>query len=87
MKCAANGIPHISILDGWWQEGYVEGKTGWAFDTADELYGLLEKTIIPCFYNNRDAWEEIMQRTIMINGSFFTAKRMLDEYRKSAYMI
>jgi len=31
MKAALNGIPNISILDGWWMEGYLDGKTGWKF--------------------------------------------------------
>jgi len=31
MKAAMNGIPNISILDGWWMEGYHEGRTGWKF--------------------------------------------------------
>ena len=31
MKSAMNGIPNISILDGWWMEGYHDGKTGWKF--------------------------------------------------------
>jgi starch phosphorylase len=31
MKAAMNGIPNISILDGWWMEGYHDGKTGWKF--------------------------------------------------------
>jgi starch phosphorylase len=31
MKAAMNGIPNISIIDGWWMEGYHEGQTGWKF--------------------------------------------------------
>ena len=31
MKAAMNGIPNLSIMDGWWQEGYHDGKTGWKF--------------------------------------------------------
>jgi len=31
MKAAINGVPNISILDGWWAEGYHDGRTGWKF--------------------------------------------------------
>ncbi len=31
MKAAMNGVPNISIMDGWWVEGYHEGRTGWKF--------------------------------------------------------
>ncbi len=51
MKAALNGVPSLSILDGWWIEGWIEGVTGWAIDDHDEeageaksLYDHLEKT-------------------------------------------
>lgn len=64
MKAALNGIPNLSILDGWWEEGY-NGANGWAIggnksfgDTnmqdahdADSIYTLLEEEIVPLFYN------------------------------------
>jgi starch phosphorylase len=66
MKAALNGIPHLSILDGWWYEGY-NGANGWAINpvhhdvdaldspeqnaaNAEELYSLLEDKIIPIYY-------------------------------------
>ncbi len=55
MKASLNGVPHLSILDGWWIEGY-NGKNGWAFKgSGDEedstaVYDLLEKEIVPLFY-------------------------------------
>jgi starch phosphorylase len=62
-KAALNGVPNLSVLDGWWQEGY-NGKNGWAIhsnaeldsgaqDKADseELYRLLEGKIVPLYYN------------------------------------
>jgi glycogen phosphorylase len=66
-KAALNGVPHLSILDGWWVEGY-DGSNGWAIappgvegdgeerDEADaqELYRLLESEVAPAFYE-RDA--------------------------------
>jgi glycogen phosphorylase len=70
MKAAANGIPNLSILDGWWDEAFVSGaaKNGWAIggrtlkkDTkeqdaadAEALYGCLEKDVIPAFFDHRD---------------------------------
>src|SRR3712207_5386691 len=67
MKAALNGIPSLSVLDGWWDEGYNE-RNGWAIggrststdeeaqDASDaaELYRLLEEEIVPRFYE-RDA--------------------------------
>jgi starch phosphorylase len=67
MKAAANGVPHLSIGDGWWAEGF-NGKNGWlvdggvstdnydAVDAADAsaLYRLLEEEVVPAFYE-RDA--------------------------------
>jgi starch phosphorylase len=64
MKAAMNGLPNLSILDGWWEEAdYV--RTGWAIghgetydDTeyedqveANALYDLLEQEVVPLFYN------------------------------------
>jgi len=67
MKAAANGVVNVSVLDGWWDEGYV-GDNGWAIggretnpddaaqDWADaqDLYRLLETEIVPAYYD-RDA--------------------------------
>ena len=67
MKAAINGVPHLSIGDGWWAEGF-NGTNGWvidggasgddydAIDAADAaaLYRLLEEEIVPAFYD-RDA--------------------------------
>ena len=67
MKAAINGIPSVSILDGWWDEGFT-GENGWAIgdrepdgdetaqDEADatELYRLLEEEIIPRFFDRPD---------------------------------
>jgi glycogen phosphorylase len=67
MKAALNGVPHLSIADGWWDEGF-NGTNGWVIDggvTSDDagavdaadaaaLYRLLEEEIVPAFYD-RDA--------------------------------
>lgn len=64
MKAAVNGVPNLSILDGWWVEGY-NGANGWAIgkninytdqelqdnEDANSIYSLLEDEIIPLYYN------------------------------------
>jgi len=97
MKAAHNGIPSLSILDGWWIEGCIEGLTGWAIGQAheaessdkgntDSLYDKLEHTIIPMFYRNQDNWITIMRHSIAINGSFFNTHRMVLQYALNAYL-
>lgn len=99
MKAALNGVPSLSILDGWWIEGCIEGITGWAIgqngrqadqadhsvDDAASLYEKLEKTIVPLFYNNREHWIGIMRHCIALNGSFFNTQRMIQQYVVKAY--
>ena len=97
MKAALNGVPSLSVLDGWWVEGCVEGVTGWAigYDTkisGDEsaaesasLYDKLENKIIPMFYRAPEAYTEIMRSCISLNASFFNTHRMLSQYKANAY--
>jgi len=96
MKAALNGVPSLSILDGWWIEGCIEGLTGWSIDSilevesidekdAHSLYDKLEQVIIPTFYQNRDRWIDIMRHAIAINASFFNTHRMVQQYVLNAY--
>lgn len=92
MKAALNGVPSLSILDGWWIEGWIEGVTGWAIDDHDDepgearsLYEHLEHTILPLFYKDQGQWRRIMRSTIALNGSFFNTQRMLEQYVINAY--
>ncbi len=100
MKAALNGVPSLSVLDGWWLEGHVEGVTGWAIGTdpgangpsgathgmdAEALYEKLENTILPCFYGNSEAFLQIRRSAIALNASFFNTHRMLLEYLFEAY--
>ena len=96
MKAALNGVPSLSVLDGWWIEGHVEGVTGWSIgthwqgesDTAAEatmLYDKLENVIVPMFYQRNDEYVQVMTRAIALNGSFFTAQRMVLQYALRAY--
>jgi starch phosphorylase len=98
MKAALNGVPSLSVLDGWWGEGCIEGVTGWAiganvaFETDDDraadarsLYGKLEHAVLPLFYGRREGYIDIMRHAIALNGSFFNTERMLDQYVRKAY--
>jgi starch phosphorylase len=91
MKAALNGVPSLSVLDGWWIEGCAENVTGWAIDDADTeaaeaacLYDKLEKRIAP-MYANPAAWASMQQHCMAINGSFFNTHRMLAQYFWNAY--
>ncbi|ACO31636.1 MULTISPECIES: alpha-glucan family phosphorylase [Acidobacterium] len=92
MKAALNGVPSLSILDGWWIEGWIEGVTGWAIeDREDEageaasLYEHLEQTILPLYYQRPEQWQQIMRSAIALNGSFFNTQRMIEQYIVNAY--
>ena len=91
MKAAMNGVPSLSVLDGWWIEGCAENITGWAIPDADDeaseadsLYRKLEHSIAPCFAD-KACWAELRRHCIAINGSFFNTHRMLGQYVANAY--
>ena len=102
MKAALNGVPSLSILDGWWVEGHIEGVTGWSIGEqrhpgtmvaatdnlheAQSLYGKLENVILPMFYKERSRYLSVMQHAIAINGSFFNTQRMVQQYVTEAYL-
>ncbi|AFZ57985.1 alpha-glucan family phosphorylase [Anabaena cylindrica FACHB-243] len=104
MKAAMNGLPNLSVLDGWWDEAdYV--RTGWAIGhgenyedpnyqdevEANALYELLEKEVVPLFYDHRDEdglprpWVAKMKDAIRLNCPFFNTARMVREYAQRAY--
>jgi starch phosphorylase len=96
MKAALNGVPSLSVLDGWWIEGHIEGVTGWAIGEegtppgdpeADSrsLYSQLEDTVLPMFYEAPYAYAEVMRSAIAWNGSFFNSQRMVQQYEQHAY--
>jgi len=91
MKAALNGVPSLSVLDGWWIEGAVEGGTGWSIDNcddeaaeADSLYEKLRHSVVP-MYRNPAQWAKMMQTCIAMNGSFFNTHRMVGQYVTNAY--
>ena len=85
------------MIDGWWEEGWIEGITGWAIgntdiveDTASEvstLYDKLERQILPLFYGTPNRYTEVMRSAIALNGSFFNTQRMVQQYLANAYML
>jgi starch phosphorylase len=98
MKAAANGVPSLSVLDGWWLEGHVEGVTGWAIghrgngvprvtSDAEELYQQLERVILPLYYRRPDEYVDVMRHAISLTGSFFNTHRMLQQYLALAYFL
>jgi starch phosphorylase len=92
MKAALNGVPSLSILDGWWIEGCIEGYTGWAIEDgasdteeAESLYAKLESAVVPLYLQAPEKWARIMRSTIAFNGSYFNTNRMVKQYTRNAY--
>ncbi len=98
MKAAANGALNLSVLDGWWVEGY-NGSNGWGFgehttsdfEDAGTLYHLLEDEVVPRFYERDDAgvpqrWAETMKEAIASVVPAFSAQRMVTEYAERVYL-
>jgi starch phosphorylase len=88
MKAAFNGVPSLSVLDGWWMEGCIEGVTGWAIDDAASIYDKLERVILPLFYDNeqKGGWTAVMQGCITKNAAYFNSHRMMRRYATEAYL-
>jgi starch phosphorylase len=94
MKAALNGVPSLSVLDGWWAEGCAEDVTGWAIDGdgpqgpehhAQALYDKLERVVLPAYYGNHAGWCHLMRSAIARNGSYFNSHRMIRRYASEAY--
>ena len=92
MKAALNGVPSLSILDGWWIEGCIEGVTGWAIEDganddeeAINLYNKLEKSVVPLYLDAPEKWAQMMRTTLAFNGSYFNTNRMAKQYARNAY--
>jgi starch phosphorylase len=99
MKAALNGVPSLSVLDGWWIEGCIENVTGWAIgpngswpaqphDDAQDgasLYDKLEHAVLPMYDQQRDTFIDVMKHAIAVNGAYFNTQRMVQEYVVKAY--
>jgi len=96
MKAALNGVLNLSVLDGWWVEGCIEGVTGWAIGDdgeadpvavhADLLYRKLEETVLPLYYQNRGKWIWMMKQSISKLGAYFNSQRMMRRYASEIYL-
>ncbi len=101
MKAAYNGVINFSVLDGWWIEGCIEGITGWAIGPKPrelmverekrarelkDLYNKLEYLVVPMFYDNRDAWTNMMRNSIGKIAYYFHSHRMMRRYATEAYL-
>ncbi|MDD4579061.1 MAG: alpha-glucan family phosphorylase [Methanothrix sp.] len=98
MKAGINGVPHLSVLDGWWIEGYNRAN-GWAFDgndsesgerDAQELYTIIERQIVPLYYDQNESgispgWINIMKASIKSTAARFSSRRMVKEYANKFY--
>jgi starch phosphorylase len=104
MKAVANGALHLSVLDGWWDEGY-DREIGWAIGNGEEfddhvfqdelesraLYDILEKDIIPIFYDRGPdglprRWVTMMKASMNKLCPSFNTHRMVSEYWDRFYL-
>ncbi|MBU1110730.1 alpha-glucan family phosphorylase [Patescibacteria group bacterium] len=101
MKAALNAVPHLSVLDGWWPEGWVEGVTGWSIGSQImrtelddqtgwgldvlDLYYKLAVEILPLYYKDRTGFVRIMKCAAALNGSRFNTNRMVRDYVSKVY--
>jgi len=102
MKASHNGVINFSVLDGWWLEGCIEGITGWSIGPAPEeqlnedqrrarelqdLYSKLRYIVVPMYYSNRDAWVDMMEKSVGKVAYYFNSHRMMRRYVTEAYML
>ncbi|MBD3402915.1 alpha-glucan family phosphorylase [candidate division GN15 bacterium] len=104
MKASLNGVLNVSVLDGWWDEGYSDesgfkignGEEYESVETQDRmdaeaLYGVLEREVIPLFYDRDQIdiptkWVAKMKAAIHMAGQRFSAHRMLMDYSNHFYI-
>lgn len=100
MKAGINGVLNLSILDGWFDEGY-EDSGGWAIGErepysedqdglhASALYYLLENEIVPLFYEHREEtpreWMKRVKKSLTRLSPRFDSRRMVTEYMTQLY--
>jgi starch phosphorylase len=101
MKASLNGVPHFSIGDGWWAEGFT-GENGWVIDAPEQrdpeaqdaadaarIYDLLEREIVPTFYDLQDGiprrWLSYVRQAIVSVAPRFSARRMVKDYVDTMY--
>lgn len=103
-KASVNGVINFSVLDGWWAEGF-NSRNGWKIgnnceydnyeiqdiNDSESIYTMLEKRIIPTYYNRNDKgipkdWIDTMKESIITTGGKFSTSRMLVDYTEKLYM-
>jgi starch phosphorylase len=103
-KASLNGLPNCSVRDGWWDEAYA-GNNGWAIgdardyhdaetrddNDADALYTLLEREIVPLYYDRGldeipHNWVAVMKEAIQTVAPTYSMRRMVKEYVESLYL-
>jgi glycogen phosphorylase len=99
MTAAMNGSVNLSIPDGWVPEFARHGKNSFIIDTADDaltpeskdkveaqkLMDVLEKEIIPLYYDHPDQWQQLVMSSMKDVLPFFDSGRMADEYYERMY--
>jgi starch phosphorylase len=98
MKAALNGVSSLSILDGWWIEGCIEGKTGWAIDPGpvdNDRRDFPRRCGVVRYARQGDhpalhqqpprLYRRDVTQPIALNGSFFNTQRTVLEYPLKAY--
>lgn len=91
MKAAHNGVPNLSVRDGWWCEGHIEGQTGWSIESSGDeadaarIYKLLDEEILAMYLAAPERWAERMRACIALAASYFNTHRMVAEYAERAY--
>lgn len=95
MKATFNGVPNLSVLDGWWIEGCIEGITGWSIESdenstraedANAFYSKIESIVLPLFFEDHAGWIAVMKGAISKNASTFNSHRMMRRYAAEAYL-
>ena len=100
IKAAMNGVLNLSVYDGWWLEGGIDGVNGWgvgrrtdwsdlseSVEGEDEagLYSKLSSAVLPTFYQDRERWVDMQKRSVATVGPLFNSYRMAEEYVTKVY--
>jgi len=88
-KATLNGNPNLSVLDGWWPEGW-DGDNGWAINGTGDvedaltLYSILEEEVVPRFAQP-EAWAKMMGHVMATCIPLFNTDRMVRDYCRLVY--
>lgn len=100
MKAAMNGVVNLSVLDGWWAEGW-DGSNGWGIrphdpswdqgyrwhQESDDLLEILQTQVIPLYFDRReDGWATMAKASMRSIIPRFNAERMLRDYLARLYI-